>query len=117
MKHISILIPEGDASLVNIEGCYQIFTEVNNLMARAEMPPMFKIQLVGLKKETTMRKGIYSIHPDAVISDIHHTDLIIIPAIFVESKHPDVSHVAGMDSLINSILFNLISFLYKLNEL
>lgn len=82
MKHISILIPEGDASLVNIEGCYQIFTEVNNLMARAEMPPMFKIQLVGLKKETTMRKGIYSIHPDAVISDIHHTDLIIIPAIF-----------------------------------
>lgn len=86
MKHISILIPEGDASLVNIEGCHQIFNEVNSVLARAGKPPMFKVQLVGLSKATTMKKGLFTIHPDALINEIEKTDLIIIPAIHGEKK-------------------------------
>lgn len=81
MKHISILIPEGDASLVNIEGTHQIFSEVNSLLARAGEPPLFKIQLVGLHKDVSMKKGLFSIHPDALLQDVDHTDLVIIPAI------------------------------------
>lgn len=81
MKHISILIPEGEASIVNIEGSYQIFNEVNSVLARSGQDPIFKVQLVGLHSENKMRKGLFSIHPDALISDIKQTDLIIIPAI------------------------------------
>jgi transcriptional regulator GlxA family with amidase domain len=82
MKHISILIPEGDCSLVNIEGCYQIFSEVNSVLARAGKPPLFQVQLVGLQAKSVMRKGLFSIHPDALIKDVAKTDMIIIPAIF-----------------------------------
>lgn len=81
MKHISILIPEGDISLVNVEGCHQIFSEVNKVLARAGQPPMFTIQLVGIRKETSLIKGLFRIIPDVLISEVSHTDLIIIPAI------------------------------------
>ena len=86
MKHVSILIPEGDASLVNIEGCHQIFNEVNSVLTRAGKDPLFQVQLVGLRKETHMKKGLFSIHPDALVSEVDHTDLIIIPAIHGDKR-------------------------------
>jgi transcriptional regulator GlxA family with amidase domain len=82
MKHISILIPEGNISLVNVEGCHQIFSEINGVLARAGKPPMFKIQLVGIRKQTSLIKGLFSIRPDVLINEVDHTDLIIIPAIY-----------------------------------
>lgn len=81
MKHISILIPVGDGSLVNIEGSHQIFNEVNAVLSRMGKPPLFKVQLVGIQKEATMKKGLFTIHPDVLAKDVEHTDLIIIPAI------------------------------------
>lgn len=81
MKHISILIPEGNISVTNVEGCHQIFCEVNGVLARAGKPPMFKVQLVGLKKESALIRGLFRIHPDVLIHEVEHTDLIIIPAI------------------------------------
>lgn len=81
MKHISILIPKGDCSLVNIEGTHQIFNEVNSVLARAGKPPMFKVQLVGINQQTTMKKGLFTVHPDVLIKEVEHTNLIIIPAI------------------------------------
>jgi transcriptional regulator GlxA family with amidase domain len=84
MKHISILIPEGECSLVNIEGTHQIFNEVNSVLARAGRPPLFKVQLVGLRQEATMRRGLFRIHPDVMVDEVAHTDLIIIPAIHGE---------------------------------
>lgn len=81
MKHISIIVPEGDCSITNIEGCHQIFSEVNTFLARRGQQPVFNIQLVGLNKDARIKKGLFSIHPDAVIADIAHTDLIIVPAI------------------------------------
>jgi len=94
MKHISILIPEGDASLVNIEGSHQIFSEVNNILERAGNPPMFKIQLVGLNRETRLKRGLFSVHPDVLIDEVTHTDLIIIPAIHGD-KEKMLSENAG----------------------
>lgn len=80
MKHISILVPEGDCSLVNVEGTHQILTEVNNFLTSKGKPRLFNIQLVGLNKESRIKKGFFRIHPDAVLHDIDKTDLIIIPA-------------------------------------
>lgn len=81
MKHISILVPEGDSSLTNIEGAHQIFTQVNSFLKQAGREPLFNIQLVGLNHQSRMKKGLFSIHPDALINEVMHTDLIIIPAL------------------------------------
>ena len=86
MKHISILIPEGDISITNVEGTHQIFSEVNAFAARAGKAPIFSIQLVGLRKETRIKKGLFSIHPDVLITDAIQTDLIIIPAVQSDIK-------------------------------
>jgi transcriptional regulator GlxA family with amidase domain len=81
MKHISILVPKGHTSLVNIEGSHQVFTEVNNIRAMMGQQPLFKVQLVGLNWNTDQRNGMFTINPDALIQDVKQTDLIIVPAI------------------------------------
>jgi transcriptional regulator GlxA family with amidase domain len=86
MKHISILIPHGHTSMVNIEGTHQIFNEVNSFKVAMGMPPLFKVQLVGISKETSQRNGLFTIEPDVLIKDVKKTDLIIIPAIHGDPK-------------------------------
>src|SRR5687768_5674126 len=80
MKHISILIPEGDCSITHIEASHQILSEVNVFLAANDRDPLFTIDLVGLNKESVLKKGFYTVHHDKTISDIQKTDLIIIPA-------------------------------------
>ncbi|NCD69557.1 GlxA family transcriptional regulator [Mucilaginibacter agri] len=80
MKHISILIPQGTSSLSNIEGTFQILSEVNNLRAEMRQAPLFNIQMVGLATEAKQRNGLFTIKPDVVFEDVKKTDLIIIPA-------------------------------------
>jgi transcriptional regulator GlxA family with amidase domain len=81
MKHVSILIPHGHTSVVNIEGSHQIMNEVNSIQARMGKPPLFKVQLVGISRETSQRNGLFSISPDVLIDEVSKTDLIIVPAI------------------------------------
>ncbi|MEP6596297.1 MAG: helix-turn-helix domain-containing protein [Ginsengibacter sp.] len=86
MKHISILIPKGHTSVVNIEGTHQIFNEVNSIRKNMGMPPLFKVQLAGISKETSQRNGLFTVDPDVMIEDVKKTDLIIIPAIHGDPK-------------------------------
>ena len=80
MKHISILVPKG-AILGSLEGSRQLFTQINQFLKAKEAPPIFKVQLVGLSKETPLSGGLFTVNSDALIGDITKTDLIIIPAI------------------------------------
>ena len=32
-------------------------------------PPLFKVQLVGISKETSQRNGLFTISPDVLIDD------------------------------------------------
>ncbi len=80
MKHISILVPQGHTSLTNIEGAHQILSEVNTFLVAMDRPPLFKIHLVGLAKETRQRNGLYTVCPHLLLEEVTHTDLIIIPA-------------------------------------
>lgn len=82
MKHVSILIPQGHTSLVNIEGTHQIFSEVNVLRTAMGKAPLFTIQLVGLARETSQREGLFTVKPDCLVGDVKKTDLIIVPAIY-----------------------------------
>jgi transcriptional regulator GlxA family with amidase domain len=81
MKHVSILVPEGDCSLTNIEGTHQILCKVNDYLAEEGRSPEFIVQLVGLNEKTSMKKGLFTVHPDVLLQDVNHTDLIIIPAV------------------------------------
>ncbi|TDQ30099.1 GlxA family transcriptional regulator [Tenacibaculum caenipelagi] len=86
MKHISVLVPEGDSSLSNLEATYKMFTMANDALKRAGKPPLFSIHLVGMHKKAKLSNGLFSITPNTTISDIQQTDLIIIPAIHGDYK-------------------------------
>jgi transcriptional regulator GlxA family with amidase domain len=81
MKHLSILIPRGHTSVVNICGTHQIFNQINGILAQKGQAPAFDVHLVGLEKETRQSTGFFSVSPDCLLQDIEKTDLIIIPAI------------------------------------
>jgi transcriptional regulator GlxA family with amidase domain len=80
MKHISILVPKG-AILGSLEGSRQLFTQVNEFMKMRGENPLFKVQLVGLSKETSLSGGAFTANTDLLIDDVKKTDLIIIPAL------------------------------------
>ncbi|MCQ6961207.1 GlxA family transcriptional regulator [Mucilaginibacter aquariorum] len=93
MKHISILIPQGETSLSNIEATYKMFSMVNQTLDRMKKAPLFKIQLVGLNKETALTNGLFTIKPEFTFDEITKTDLIIIPAV-----HGDINKVLSDNS-------------------
>jgi len=80
MKHISILVPKG-AILGSLEGSRQLLTQVNEFFKFKGAPPVFKVQLVGLQRETTLCGGSFTANADVLIQDVDKTDLIIIPAL------------------------------------
>lgn len=81
MKHVSILVPKGHFSLVNIEGTYQILSWVNDFLCQTGRAPLFQLHLVGLSEATTQTSGLFTINPELLIQDVDKTDLIILPAI------------------------------------
>lgn len=81
MKHVSILIPRGHTSLVNIVGTHQIFNMVNGIAQNMGKQPVFEVHLVGLKKNVPQSTGLFASKPDCIIKEVKTTDLIIIPAI------------------------------------
>lgn len=81
MKHVSILIPRGHFSLVNIEGTYQIFSMVNEMLAQSGQPPIFRVQLVGLSENSRQASGRFTIHPEVLLSQVNRTDMLVVPAV------------------------------------
>lgn len=81
MKHISLLIPQGDSSLSNLEATYKMFTMVNGTLIKKGRQPLFNIQLVGTNRDACLSNGIFSIKPNTTIHEVEKTDLVIIPAI------------------------------------
>jgi transcriptional regulator GlxA family with amidase domain len=80
MKHISILVPHG-AILGSLEGTRQLFTQVNHFFSDKGAAPVFKVQLVGITRTTSLAGGLFTVNSDLLIDEVRHTDLIVIPAI------------------------------------
>lgn len=81
MKHISVLVPKGDAALGTIEGPFKFFSFVNDFLTAMGREPAFKVQLVGLSSEIQKYSGVFGVAPDATIHNLEKTDLIIVPAV------------------------------------
>ncbi len=90
MKHISILVLKG-AHIGPIDGTHLLFSEVNSFLATEGKPPLFKLQLVGISKETSLKNGLYSAYAELLLKDVDRTDLIIIPAALLTDLEETIS--------------------------
>lgn len=77
MRHLTIIVPDGQNNLSSIVGAYKIFTRANAY--RKE--DLFTIQLAGTSKEVEFYDGLFAVKPHTHISAIKKTDLIIIPSL------------------------------------
>ncbi len=85
MKHISILVPES-AVMPAIADPRYMFAAVNQFLTAANKPPLFHLELVGESREVRLNDGLFSIHTDHLLSEVHKTDLIVIPALSGDMK-------------------------------
>src|SRR5213075_2078193 len=86
MKHLTILVPDGQNNLSSIVGNYKIFTRANEYLKKSDSNPtsgreLFKIELAGISKNVGFYDGLFSVKPHVNISAIIKTNLIIIPSL------------------------------------
>ena len=84
MKHVSIIVPAGDAVLSSIVGTYKIFSAVNNYLKQTgqQTEDYYHIDLVGITKKSSYFGGAFNAHPNKTIDEIDKTDLIVVTALF-----------------------------------
>ena len=83
MKHLSIMVPAGNAILDTVVGPLGLFRMANAYLKRTgkAREDVFSIDLVGLSKEVNYYNGLFQIAPTKTIEEVKKTDLIIVSAI------------------------------------
>jgi transcriptional regulator GlxA family with amidase domain len=81
MKHLTIIVPDGQNNLSSIVGAYKIFTRANEYWKGTGRRELFKIELAGISKEVEFYGGLFTVKPHTHISTIAKTNLIIIPSL------------------------------------
>ena len=81
MKHLTLLVPNGENNLSSIVGAYKILSRANSLWQERGKDPVFQIQLAGLQTEVDFYDGLFSVKPNTHVSAISRTDLILIPSL------------------------------------
>ncbi|WP_423126483.1 GlxA family transcriptional regulator [Gaoshiqia sp. Z1-71] len=81
MKHLTILVPDGQNNLSSIVGAYKIFTRANAHWKENGRDELFKIRLAGISEEVEFYDGLFTVKPHTHISAITKTDLIVIPSL------------------------------------
>ena len=81
MKHLTILVPEGQNNISSIAGAYKIFTRANDYRKENGRKELFTIELAGAAKEVTFHGGLFSVKPHTHFSTIRKTHLIIVPSL------------------------------------
>lgn len=84
MKHITIIAPDGQTNIGTvacIAGTYEIFTAANEYFKENGRKELFKIEIAGIKQQTDLAGGLFSLKTHVHISEISKTDLIILPSV------------------------------------
>lgn len=81
MKHLTILVPDGENNLSSIVGAYKIFSRANVYFKECGKKELFKIELAGISKKVEFYDGLFTVKPHTHISAVKKTDLIIIPSL------------------------------------
>jgi len=99
MKHLTIIVPDGENNLSSIVGTYKIFTRANNYWKETGRKELFKIELAGLSRQVEFYEGLFTVKPHTHISAIAKTNLIVIPSL----NHNYQKAVKGNQLLIDWI--------------
>ncbi|ATL48723.1 AraC family transcriptional regulator [Chitinophaga caeni] len=81
MKHLSLLIPNGHINLSSVIGTYKILSRANEYYQERHNRKIFDLHLVGNTHTVSIYEGLFSIHPEILISQVNHTDFIIVPSL------------------------------------
>lgn len=90
MKHITILVPDGQTNLSSVAcivGSYEMFTRANDYWSQTVAgkkngaKELYKIELAGVSKKAEFDNGLLTVTTHANISTISKTNLIIIPSL------------------------------------
>jgi transcriptional regulator GlxA family with amidase domain len=84
MKHLTIIVPDGQTNLSTIAcivGAYEIFNAANAYWKQSGRRQLFKVEVAGVAKEAEFDHGLLTLKAQAHISTIAQTDLIIIPSL------------------------------------
>ena len=100
MKHISILVPKGQYSIVNIAGSFQILNWANDAFMQQARKPLFQVELVGLERPSNDSNGWYSVMPTKTINQVEKTDLVIVPAVHEELSQAIALNQKAIDWII-----------------
>ncbi len=96
MKHLTIIVPDGDNNVSSITGTYEIFKKANAYWKEQGKKELFTIQLAGISKKVEYNDGLFTVKPHTNISAITKTNLIIIPSL----NHNYQKSVKGNKELI-----------------
>lgn len=81
MKHISILVPDGENNLSSIVGSFKILHRANTIWKERNKKQLYTIELLGASNKVNFYDGLFSVKPQANISAVKKTNLIIIPSL------------------------------------
>lgn len=81
MKHLTIIVPDGENNLSSIIGAYKIFSRANVYWKAKSRKELFKIELAGISKKINFYDGLFSVKPHTHVSAITKTHLIVIPSL------------------------------------
>jgi len=84
MKHITIVVPDGQGNLstiASIVGAYEIFKKANEYWKETAGEERFNIELAGISDKAEVYDGLFSVKPETSISAIKQTHLIVIPSL------------------------------------
>jgi transcriptional regulator GlxA family with amidase domain len=99
MKHLTIVVPDGQNNLSSIVGVYKIFSRANEFWKKRFGKDLFQINLAGISKNVDFYNGLFTVHPEIHIAQIKKTNLIIIPSL----NHNYQQAVKGNKELIEWI--------------
>jgi transcriptional regulator GlxA family with amidase domain len=89
MKHLTILVPDGQPNPITIISTFMAFVQAEKFIALKVGKPVFeKIVVAGISKKVNVYNGLFSVTPIEDISKIKSTNLIIIPA-FLPQTSPE----------------------------
>lgn len=81
MKHLTILVPDGQPNPITIISTYMAFVQAEKFHTMKGGKSIFeKIIVAGISKKVNVYNGLFSVAPIEDISKIKNTNLIIIPA-------------------------------------
>lgn len=81
MKHLTIIVPDGENNLSSIVGAYKILTRANAYSKNAGRKEVFQVELAGISKEVEFYGGLFTARPHKHVSAIARTNLVIIPSL------------------------------------